>query len=202
MDGCDSMCQLTFKPNLLRCGSSSRNVADFIPMGLMFNVVASCTPDANTQAMLVTRSGVGQFNAAALKTWVEGGGIVLTETFASDEVYNAVFNAGVSPNNALVGSCTDIAPTVTQFSAMDPFWQNNTFTMIALGQTGCGNNVATYPMLTPLAGWSANQVAIGYRNAGLGRVWVTEFDWQDTNTVGAGYDYTESLMGYMITHGQ
>lgn len=83
---------------------------------------------------------------------------------------------------------------------MDPFWVANGFQMVPLNQAGCGKNIAAYPMLTPLAGYSANEIAIGYRNAGMGRVWVTEFDWQDTNTVGAAYDYTEKLMGYMITN--
>jgi cysteine-rich repeat protein len=199
-DACDDLCMLSIEPNLLRCGTSLRNVADFIPMGVNLTVVASCTPDADTQAMLITRTGVGMFNPATVKAWVEGGGIVLTETGASDEVYNAVFGTAVAPGNN-IGNCTDIAPTVVQFSAMDQFWQFNPFQMITLAQTGCGQNVANYPMITPLAGWTAQLVSIGYRDAGLGRVWVTEFDWRDTDTQGAAYDYTESLMGYMIVNG-
>jgi cysteine-rich repeat protein len=201
-DGCSSTCMPELRPNLLRCGTSTRNVADFIPMGVMLNVVASCAPDNNTQAILITRNGLGMFNAAALKAYVEAGGIVLTEVFVSDEVYNAVFLTAVPQGGGLLGGCTDVIPTVFQFNAMDPFWQDNMFNMIALGASGCGNNVAAYPNLTALTGWSANQVSVGYRNAGAGRVWVTEFDWQDNNTVGVGYDYTEALMGYMITTGQ
>ncbi len=200
-DGCSPLCAIELKPNLLRCGGSQRDVADFIPIGVNLTVVASCTPDANTQAMLVTRNGVGQFNAAALKTWVEGGGIVITEVFASDDVYNAVFNAGVG-EVGFFGGCQDTAPTVVQYSPMDQFWVDNLFQAIMLGQSGCGRNVAGYPMITPLSGWSMTEVSIGYRNAGAGRVWVAEFDWQDSNTIGAAYDYTESLMGYMITNGQ
>ncbi|HEY8378931.1 MAG TPA: DUF4215 domain-containing protein [Nannocystis sp.] len=199
-DGCTIECKKGLKPNLLRCGNSSRNVADFIPPGANLTVVASCTPDASTQAMLITRGGVGLFNAAAIKAYVEGGGRVITEVFASDDVYNAVFNAGVVEAANLVGGCTDVAPTVVQFTANDPFWIDNGFQAITLNQSGCGKNVANYPGLTRLAGWSVNEVSIGYRDAGLGRVWVAEFDWQDMNTTGAAYDYTEKLIGYMITH--
>ncbi|HVI03708.1 MAG TPA: DUF4215 domain-containing protein, partial [Enhygromyxa sp.] len=198
-DGCSASCEIEIKPNLLLCGTSQRNVADFIPLGVNLTVVNSCTPDADTQAMLISRNGVGQFNAAQLKTWVEGGGRVITEVFASDDVYNAVFNAGVG-EVGFFGSCTDVAPTVVQFSAMDEFWVDNAFTPITLGESGCGRNVAGYPGLTPLAGWSMNEVSIGYRDALAGRVWVAEFDWQDNGTIGAAYDYTESLMGYMILH--
>jgi hypothetical protein len=53
-----------------------------------------------------------------------------------------------------------------------------------------------------LAGWSATEVSIGYRDLGSGRVWITDFDWQDTNTVGAGYTYTEQLLGSMIINRQ
>ncbi len=198
-DGCSATCakEVMLKPNLLLCGTSQRNVADFIPAGVPLVVVNSCTPDANTQAMIFSRNGVG-FNPATIKAYVEGGGRVLTEIFISDEVYNAVFNAGVV-EVGFIGSCTDVAPTVVQFTNADPFWSANMFKPITLGESGCGNNSAAYPGLVPLAGWSANEVSIGYRTAGTGRVWVTNFDWQDTNTVGAAYDYTEQLMGYMIT---
>jgi cysteine-rich repeat protein len=200
-DGCDGMCQIEITPNLLlRCGASARNVAAFIPMGVDLTVVASCTPDAYAQAMLITRHGVGLFDPVALQTWVMGGGIVITEAYASDEVYNAVFNAGVA-EVGFFGNCTDVAPTVTQFTAMDPFWIANPFQMITFNQSGCGRNVASYPMITPLSGWGAQWVSIGYRDAGLGRVWVAEFDWQDNDTQGVAYDYTESLMGHMIVTG-
>ena len=201
-DGCSSSCEVELKDNLLRCGNSSRNVADFIPMGVVLNVVASCTPDANTQAMLVSRSGVNSLNAAAVKAWVEAGGIVLTEYSSSDNVYNAVFQTNVGQVSQ-TGACYDRAPTVFQYNANDPFWSDNVWQQIAAADAGCGFPVNAYPGITLLAGWSDTQASIGYRNAGSGRVWVTEFDWQDTDTPNnASYAYTNSLMGYMITHGQ
>lgn len=200
-DGCSSTCTLEgspLKPNLLRCGSSDRDVSAFIPAGVMLNVVDSCAPDANTQAMLITRNASGLFAPAQLKTWVEGGGRVLTEVFISAQVFNAVFNAGVS-TSGFFGGCSDLAPTVVQFSPGDPFWQSNAFVPISESAAGCGENVGGFPGITPLAGWSATTVSIAYRDAGLGRVWLTDFDWQDNDAQGAAYDYTEQLMGYMIT---
>jgi len=198
-DGCSALCEeeLDLKPNLLLCGFSDRDVSAFIPDGVTLNLISSCTPDGDTQAMLVSRDGAGSFDPAGLKAWVEGGGRVLTEVFASDEVYNAVFNAGVF-ESGFTGACYDTAPTVHQFTGNDPFWAENNFQVIDFNDSGCGNNVLNYPGLVPLAGWSPNEVSIGYRNAGSGRVWVTEFDWQDQDTVGDAYAYTEKLMGSMI----
>ncbi|HFE45938.1 MAG TPA: DUF4215 domain-containing protein [Nannocystis exedens] len=198
-DGCSATCEAELKPNLLRCGNSSRDVSVFIPQGADLTVVPSCTPDANTQAMLVTRNGSNSFDAAQLKAWVEGGGIVLTEYSASDSVYNAVFNTNVS-DGAFTGSCQDRAPTVVQFNSEDPFWMDNNFQMIPLNESGCGRNVDAFPGLVKLAGWAVGQTSIGYRVAAQGRVWVTEFDWQDNENNDASFDYTEALMGYMITH--
>jgi len=66
--------------------------------------------------------------------------------------------------------------------------------------TGCGYAVQAYPGITAVSGWDAINVAVGYQNLGSGRVWATDFDWQDVDTVGPAYDYTNGLIGYMMTH--
>ena len=198
-DGCSAACLLQFKPNLLQCGASDRDVGEFIPPLVDLTLVASCTPDADTQAIVFSRQAMGLFDAAQIKAYVEGGGRVLTEIFISDEVYNAVFAAG-AVEVGFIGACSDVAPTVVQFSPEDPFWGANGFTQIPVGESGCGNDSASYAGLVPLAGWSETEVSIGYRDAGAGRVWVTNFDWQDTDAAGEVFDYTRKLMGYMITH--
>ena len=43
-DGCSPECVSDVRPYLLRCGSSTRDVADFIPDGVDLQVLASCTP--------------------------------------------------------------------------------------------------------------------------------------------------------------
>jgi hypothetical protein len=181
------------RPNLLQCGSSTRDISAFIPEGEEFQVVFSCTPDEDTQAILVTRDGA--FDGPTLQDYVAGGGIVLTEVFISDEVFNAVFDEAVV-ENGFFGSCLDIAPTVEQFTPGDPFWATNDFVSIPLDQSGCGSNIVDYPGIVPLAGWAAGQVSIGCRDDGPGRVWLTEFDWTDGQM--GDYAYTEQLMGSMI----
>jgi hypothetical protein len=85
---------------------------------------------------------------------------------------------------------------VEQFTPGDPFWAANDFVGITLDQSGCGSNIVDYPGIVPLAGWAAGQVSIGYRDDGPGRVWLTEFDWTDSEAL--DYAYTEQLMGSMI----
>ncbi len=188
----------TLRSNVLQCGNSGLDISTLIPDGVDLNVVVSCTPDADTQAILITRSGA--FNGPELQAYVEDGGIVLTEYSITDNVFNAVFNEAVPADGGQIGSCTDIAPTVEQFSPGDPFWDANDFVAIQLFESGCGaSNIIDYPGVVSLAGWSANQVSIGYRDDGPGRVWLTEFDWSDGQ--GGNYAYTEQLMGSMIVTG-
>ena len=195
----DNDCVPPIRPNLLLCGPSSRNIMDFAnAVNQPFNFFTSCTPDSNTQAMVVTRSFGGAIDATILKNYLDAGGVVLTEYDISWQVWNLAFDGGASLTNSH-GSCQDTAPTVYQFNANDPFWAANPFMQIGEGQSGCGYEVNGFPGITPLAGWNANAAAIGYRDRGLGRVWATDFDWQDGEN-NQSYGYTNQLMGYMITH--
>jgi hypothetical protein len=185
------------RTKVMQCGNSSRSSSIYIPPGSGFTFVSSCVPDDTTQAFIIPRGGQNSFNGPALKTWVEAGGIVLTEFFVSHLVYNPVFGTNLG-SGAFTGSCRDTAPTVVQFSPADPVWAAVPFTAIPLNESGCGQNVAAYPGLVPIAGWSNTQVSIGYRDAGLGRVWVTDFDWQDNE--GYPHGYTTTLMQYFVGH--
>lgn len=181
------------RPNLMQCGFSDRNVASFIPDGVDLTLVEGCIPDDLTQAIVINRNGM--VDGPALQAYVAGGGIVLTEVFISDQVFNAIYNTAVA-EGAFTGACQDIIPTVVQFSPGDEFWSDNPFQAIQFNESGCGTNIVDYPGIVPLSGWSANEVAVGYRDDGAGRVWLTEFDWQDNDAM--VFDYTEDLMGYMI----
>jgi hypothetical protein len=121
---------------------------------------------------------------------------VLTEYSSSDQVFNAVFGGGAA-EAFFLGACHDTAPTVVQFNPNDKFWQDNQWQAIALNETGCGrSDVDSWNGVTGLSGWDNQNVAIGYRDAGSGRVWLTEFDWQDNENF--PFAYTRQLMGYMI----
>jgi hypothetical protein len=186
----------TLRSDLMLCGGSGRDVTTFIPPDVELDFIESCTPDENTQAILITRSGF--YDPLTLADYVANGGVVLTEYSISDDVFNDVFGEMVPPDGGQIGSCQDVAPTVEQFTPDDPFWAANAFTMIPLNNTGCGaNNIIDYPGIVPLAGWSANQVSIGYRDDGPGRVWITEFDWSDGEQ-NFDFTYSAQLMGSMI----
>jgi cysteine-rich repeat protein len=198
-DACSNTCKvgLMLRPDVRVCGNSTRPVSQFFPMGTNFNIIlGSCTPDNNTQAMFVTRSAPA-LDGPALQTYLTNGGIILTEYSRSDEVYTACFAAvGQGAGN---GSCQDTAPTVNQFTPADPVWQAIPFQMIQPNQTGCGATVGQFPGVTPLAGWTANAVAIAYRDLGMGRLYLTDFDWQDNEMI-QNMTYTQQLMGYFMTH--
>ena len=68
----------------------------------------------------------------------------------------------------------------------------------ANNQIGCGYTVGHLTGITTLSGWDANSAAVGYRDLGNGRLWATDFDWQDGENF--AYQYSAQLMGYMMTH--
>jgi hypothetical protein len=181
---------------LMACGGPSRDPRTFIPPGTNLSYEDGCTPNNATQALMITRNGVFLVNGSALRAYLNDGGIVITEYNTSDEIWSSVFPP-VFQSNTQLGSCLDNVPTIVQFSPMDQFWLDNPFPMLVQGQTGCGYSVAHYPYLTPLAGWDAVNVGLGYRNIGQGRFWAADFDWQDQDQ----NDPTlPRLLGYMITH--
>ncbi|MBI4954703.1 MAG: hypothetical protein HY908_21965 [Myxococcales bacterium] len=192
----DATCA-ALRPNVMVCGGSQRPVSEFFPAGHSFGILQSCTPDASTQALFVTRGQVG-LSAASLQGYLSGGGIVLTEHNISDEVFGLVFGA-VAQGPSFVGSCLDTIPLVVQFSPADPFWVANAWTQMAMNDTGCGYSIAGYPGVTMLAGWDAANVGLGYRDFGAGRLWLVDVDWQDQD-VSAFIDVTRQLMAYMMSH--
>ena len=149
---------------------------------------------------LRTYLSAGGINAVTIQAYLDGGGIVITEYNISDDVWNAAFATNISLGRRESGGCTDVIPSVVQFTPGDPFWQDNVFQALPYSSVGCGYAVGNYPGITPILGWTSTAVALGYRDSGAGRVWAADFDWQDTNTTGPAYAYTEQLMGYMITH--
>jgi hypothetical protein len=178
------------RPNVMVCGTTGKDVSLFFPPGYSFTRVSGCTPDNQTQALLVVRSSA----PTGLASYVANGGVVITEYTMSDEVFSAIFSTVTQGNR--FGYCSDVAPTVYQYNASDPMWVSVGWTSIPDAQSGCGYDVSAFPGITPLAGWSSSSVSIGYRNSGTGRLWLADFDWQD------GYNdaYTNKIMGYMITH--
>ncbi len=198
-DACSNTCKPGIpglRPDVRVCGFYNNEIQSFFPDGFNFNVIDDCTPDAKTQAMFITRDK--EFiDPVGLKAYLSAGGVVLTEYNISDEVFSMVFepvNQGAGD-----GSCQDTAPTVVQFTPDDPLWKSVPFQAISLEQSGCGHDVGDFPGVTPLAGWSADKVGVAYRDLGLGRLYLTDFDWYDGEMI-QDMTLTNKLMGYMMTH--
>jgi hypothetical protein len=179
---------------MLVCGGSSRDASAFLPAGAGMAVVSGCSPDSGTQAVLVTRSGTGLFDATELTDYVTGGGIVITEHSASDEVFSAIFEP-VSQGAFFSGGCSDNVMPFAQSDPGDPVWSAVPF--VSDG-TGCGYDLGAYPGITALGEHSGGATSLAYRDLGAGRVWLVEADWQDTQ---AGFtEGSRALMEYFITH--
>jgi hypothetical protein len=181
---------------LMACGNPSRDPNTFIPPDAELTLVSGCTPGVDTQALLVTRNGHGSVDAQTLRSYLNGGGIVISEYSVSDELWSKVF-PNVAQSDQSLGSCLDNVPAIYQFSAMDQFWIDNPFPQLQPSQTGCGYPIGHFPHLVPLAGWDAGNVGLGYRNLGQGRFWAADFDWQDQDQ---NHPSLPALLGYMITH--
>lgn len=187
----------TLRSSVMLCGTSSYSIANFFPAGSGLTATTGCTPTSSTQALLVTRYGTGLVGTT-LRSYLQNGGIILTEYGFSDDVWNLIFP--VTTQAALpTGPCFDNLPQVARFNAGDTFWQQNTWisNQAPSMEIGCGYPVQQFPLLVPLAGWDATNVSVGYRNLGMGRFYATDFDWQDSQ---AKLAYTNTQMGWMITH--
>jgi len=160
----------------------------------------NCNPGDDVQAILVSRAGPNEFeaNIAALREYVNNGGVVITEYNISHRIYSQLFQQNVI-QGARNGRCTDNIQPNVQFTPDDPFWRDNDFVSIGAQSTGCGYAVGHFPGLVPLGGWDANNVSLGYVELGAGRLWVVESDWQDNQ--GSFNDVSRDLMAYMIANG-
>ncbi|MEQ8514600.1 MAG: hypothetical protein RIC38_03260, partial [Chromatocurvus sp.] len=111
------------RPNLMFCGSSQRTGSDLYSGISTLNEVSSCTPDADTQALLVTRSGAVAGNGADWLAYLDNGGIIITEFQEPEAVYNELY--GTAYTDDFIGDCRDNVMPSTILNPSDPFWQAN-----------------------------------------------------------------------------
>jgi hypothetical protein len=189
------------RSNLLLCGTSQRDVTPFIPAGSGLTKIDSCAPDLDTQAMLVSRTGLASLtDDGALQNYVSAGGIIITEYNIGDEIYNKVFGEAVVQGTQR-GSCTDRFPVQVQHSPYEHFWVDNPYDQLdTTVPSGCGMDIDAFPNLTLLSGYLAGHGSFGQRDLGDGRVYILEGDWQDGGTQPAQYTQSSMLMGWLITH--
>jgi hypothetical protein len=185
-------------PKLALCGSSQRDVADFIPSGTNLVVSQTCAPAPDVRALLITRSGHAQIPAGVLQSYLDAGGIVITEFGASIPVYNKAFGTSVPEPGFFeyIGGCYDNVMPAVQLEPWDEFWRANAF--VAETLPGCGYDLAALPGIIPLgsASTAPNTVTLAYIPKGLGRLWLVESDWSDLD-----HTFSEAsarLLRYMV----
>lgn len=198
-----SMAQV-LRPDLMFCGSTARTGADlYLGVG-PFNEVQGCVPDANTQALLVTRHGSPAGNGAAWLAYLNAGGVIITEYNISHTVYNEIYATGYA-QGALMGYCRDNTMPSLKLNVNHAFWQQNSgLVETPAGEEGCGfdlSSIATGESeVTALGGVFGTQyVSFAARPQGSGVLWLLEADWQDSES--SYTDTSKNFMGVLISGG-
>ena len=189
------------RPNLMFCGSSLRTGADLYSGITPLNEVSSCTPDADTQALLVTRTGTIAGNGPAWLAYLNNGGVIISEFQTPEPIYNEIYGTGYVAGRS--GECRDNVMPSTILNPSDPFWQANPLTPVDPTADSCGSDlqdvvdgeggvVVALGARTP-----EDTVSLAYRSQGSGVLFLSGADWQDNEA-----SYTESsksLFGGMIS---
>ena len=198
-----SMAQV-LRPDLMFCGSSSRTGSDlYLGVG-PFNEVSGCVPDADTQALLVTRSGSIGGNGAAWLAYLNAGGVIITEYNITHLVYNEIYGTGY-PQGTRFGDCADNAMPSLKLNPDHEFWQlNSGLTETPASEEGCGYDLAAIAAgeaeVTELGGLVGTQlVSFAIRPQGPGVLWLLEADWQDNES--SFTDTSRNFMAALISGG-
>ncbi|MEQ9464843.1 MAG: hypothetical protein RJQ10_14360, partial [Haliea sp.] len=162
--------------------------------------VFSCAPDANTQALLVTRnSGSIAGNGAAWLAYLNAGGIIITEFQNPEAVYNEIY--GTAYTSEFVGDCQDNVMPSTILNPSDPFWLANPLTPVGPTEDSCGSDLQDVVdgeggAVVALGARDDGSVSLAYRTQGSGVLFLSGADWQDGQT--SYTDSSRSLFGGMI----
>ena len=190
--------------HLMLCGRSDYSAAGFILPGDNLDVVDGCAPDANTQALLISRNGLGLFDGPTLSAYLDAGGSIITEYSITNDVYNAIYGTEFG-DGMQMGNCQDNVVPSDIGTPDDRFWIDNAaIPAIDPASGGCGNDLSGIPGITRLGGWDANSTSLAYVDHGRGRLWLVEADWQDGEDHGNGPIITAdsiALINYMIWNG-
>jgi len=168
------------------CGSSSRTGANLYTGLESLNAVNSCDPTANTQAMLVTRSGMNLIGGkgAALLAYLNAGGVIITEHDSSNNVYNEIYGTAYV-DGVWTGDCQDNTMPAVKLNPAHAFWQANTGLMETPGNLeGCGRDLTALvngeAEVTALGAWTGpTGVNFAIRPQQAGVLFLVDADWQD-----------------------
>ena len=167
--------------------------------GLPAQVEAGCSPTDQTQTFVVTRTGLSQYDAGLVRSYVRAGGIVISEFGTSSALFNDIFETNY-PRGERFGNCGDNVNPPVRLNGRNIFWLANEDVTELEGISGCGYDISNLPEVTALGGWQEDKYFLGYRDLGLGRLWMADVDWADgSETMTQG---SKLLIGYMATHGR
>ncbi|MCB9376989.1 MAG: DUF4215 domain-containing protein, partial [Microthrixaceae bacterium] len=127
-DGCSATCRAEVaarRPNVLICGASDRDPASFIEPWDDVVLIEDCTPDDDTQVMLVTRDGVDRIDPE-WALYLRRGGRIITEAGSSVPVFDAVFGEQAVAG-AEAGACRANINPVVRHDPESAFWRAHQF---------------------------------------------------------------------------
>lgn len=195
---------LAARPNINFCGTTLRTGANlYSGMGAMTES-QSCAPDANTQAMFVSRDGTTAGNGAAWLSYLNAGGVIITEFSKGAAVYNEIYGTSIA-DGTFKGSCQDNVMPAVKLTPSDPFWSANPgLTETGATVQGCGFDLTAAVTfdntITPLGGFDGGGVQLARKVQGSGVLFLLEADWQD-NESGAGWTASSASLMTALTNG-
>ena len=195
---------LAARPNINFCGATARTGANLYTGLGSLTESQSCSPDNNTQAMFVSRNGTVTGNGAAWLSYLNAGGVIITEFSKAAAVYNEIYGTSAS-NGSWLGNCQDNVMPAVKLSPSDAFWTANTgLTETAPSDQGCGYDLTPVVTLdntiTPLGGFDGGGIQLARKVQGSGVLFLVESDWSD-NQVGAGWTSSSASLMTALTNG-
>jgi hypothetical protein len=168
--------------DLMYCGDSNSMGAQLYSGAGTYNEVSGCTPNASTQALLITRYGTVTGNGGAWLAYLNAGGTIVTEYSISAAVYNEIYGTAYSAG-PFFGFCTDNTMPEVKLNPTNPFWVAHNIPVTPIGLIGCGFDLSNIssgePQVTALGGAQSGAVSFVLRPQGMGHLYLLEADWQD-----------------------
>ena len=188
-----------YRPQVLVCGEITLDL-DIVLRdgGLPAQVESGCEPTDQTQTFIVTRDGMAAYDVGLVRSYVRRWDRDL-EFGTSYKVYNDLFETNY-PRGDRFGNCGDNVNPPVRLNGRNVFWLANEEVGELEGISGCGYDISNLPEVTFLGGWQEDKPFLGYRDFGLGRLWMADVDWGDGGDTMA--DGSKQLVGYMATHGR
>ena len=190
----------SFAQEIMLCGTMTRESTDLYDGS--YTEVSGCTPTEDTAALLVTRYGTVTGNGATWLSFLNGGGVIITELHP-EAVYNELY--GTAYTTEIEGRCHDQIAPDTILNPDDAFWLANPGATNPSTLNGCGSDLQDVVdgeagNVVELGARDNGTISLAYRSVGSGVLYLVAADWQDGDTRDAPYANSRQLMDYMITY--